>query len=109
MIIIKEKKLDEGIDINKIQKITVADIRKFTIQANALQSQRSSPQKVFTGAVLGVLMGAAEALNPMANHWPPNGNRQLQDNVVAVYKNLLKVINDLDTVYCTDYKDSRLP
>jgi hypothetical protein len=105
MIVFKENQLTEGADIQAIQKKVVAAIVTFAAKDSSYKAQKSSPQKVFIGEALGALRGVAEALNPMADHYPVNGNRQLQNDAVAVYKKILQNISDLEKIYTKDYGD----
>jgi hypothetical protein len=72
---------------------------------SSYKAQKSSLQKVFIGEAMEALRGVAEALNPMADHYPIGGNQQLQNDVVAVYKKILQNINDLEKVYTKSYND----
>jgi hypothetical protein len=105
MIIFKEKQLTEGADVQAIQKKVVAAIVTSFTKDSSYKAQKSSLQKTFIGEALGALRGVAEALNPMAKHYPVGGNQQLQNDAVAVYKNILQNINDLERVYIKDYND----
>jgi hypothetical protein len=106
MIIFKENQLTEGADVQAVQKKVVAAIVASAARDNSYKAQKSSPQKVFIGEALGALRGVAEALNPMANHYPVDGNQQLQNDAVAVYKRILQNISDLEKVYTRDYGDN---
>ena len=107
MVIIKENKLSEGAsDIRGIQKRVLEVIVNFAKRDSSMKAQKSSPQKVFIGCTLGALQGAAQALNPMGNAWPFSVESQrLQNDVVVVYKQILKSIAELEKIYVTDYKD----
>jgi hypothetical protein len=105
MIIFKENQLTEGADVQAIQKKVVTAIVTSAAKDSSYKAQKSSPQKVFIGEAMGALQGVAEALNPMADHYPIGGSQQLQNDVVAVYKKILQNINDLEKVYTKSYND----
>jgi hypothetical protein len=111
MIIIKEKKLTEGVDIQAIQKDVAKKIANLTIHYGSSKGQMSSSQKIFVGVVLGALRGLAEWLNPFEGNFPQgsNPNEQkialsIQADVLATYKkNILTAINDLEKIYTKQY------
>jgi hypothetical protein len=108
MIIVQEKKLSEGVDLQSIQKDILTRIGNTAIKYTSLKAQRSSPQKVFVGVALGALRGVAEWLNPLEGHCPAGGNPQVQKDAVDVYKkNILTAIADLEKIYTKDYNDSK--
>jgi hypothetical protein len=106
MIILKETRLTEGSDVSVVQKRVAALIVGLSAKYSANNRQQSSPQKVFIGTALGALRGVAEALNPMADHYPAGGNQRLQNDAVAVYKKILQNIKDLDNIYTRNYGDN---
>jgi hypothetical protein len=111
MVIITEKKLNEGVDLRAIQKAILTKIASSAVSAGADKKQQSPPEKIFVGVALGALMGVAEWLNPMQFHCPMWDNPQkeqdalrLRKDVENVYrKNILSAIADLEKIYVTKY------
>jgi hypothetical protein len=108
MIILKEKQLTEGADIPKIQKQVVANIFQAYVKDKGMGAQKSSNKKVCLGECLGALTSVATILNPLGDYYPEldSPNTPLDKDVQALYKELLTLIKDFQTVYTKDYGDN---
>jgi hypothetical protein len=98
MIIFKENQLTEAIDLQKVQKDTLAVIAG-SVKTGVTKGQRSYSEKMFVGAALGALRGVAEWLNPLGKYYPAGGNIPVQEEVDVIYRKILQSINNLDKIY----------